>query len=237
MFAEKVQQTMLVLHFPDKKVRAAHAHPRPHGALTAVWCTQDYKLNFVAPEDREMFCAKLVDLCKDCKVNHIEPLQEVMFDPAKHSHFGDETGAEPASDGSFTFRVKMTSGKELHLQEIVLFINLDGIAICDPASSSTGASAPGAVLNAGSASQTAQAHKVRTFYPFAQVRSWENHGEFVILEVSKKGAPKQQPPLQVKIKADEATCNAILKAIHTCITKLCVPLRSSAPLGCSWLSA
>jgi hypothetical protein len=29
-----------------------------------------------------------------------------------------------------------------------------------------------------------------------------------------------QPPLQVKVKADEATCNAILKAIHTCITQL-----------------
>jgi hypothetical protein len=31
---------------------------------------------------------------------------------------------------------------------------------------------------------------VRTFYPFAQVRSWENHGEFVIIEVSKKGEAK-----------------------------------------------
>lgn len=179
-----------------------------------------------------MFCAKLVDLCKDCKINQVEPLQEVMFDPTKHSHFGEDSGAEPASDGSFTFRVKMTSGKELHLQDIVLFISLDGIAICDPASSAAGAAAPGAVLNAGSASQTAQAHKVRTFYPFAQVRSWENHGEFVILEVSKKGEAKK-PPLQVKLKADEATCNAILKAIHTCITKLCVTLPFLPALACS----
>ena len=54
-------------------------------------------------------------------------------------------------------------------------------------------------------------------------RRCENHGEFVILEVSKKGEAKK-PPLQVKIKADEATCNAILKAIHTCITKLCVQM-------------
>jgi hypothetical protein len=226
MFAEKVQQTMLVLHFPDKKVRDASptrpcaAPPLPR-ALTQGSRCQDYKLNFVAPEDREMFCAKLVDLVKDCKINQVEPLQEVMFDPTKHSHFGDETGAEAASDGSFTFRVKMTSGKELHLQDIVLFIHLDGIAICDPSSSATGAAAAGAVLNAETASETAQAHKVRTFYPFAQVRSWENHGEFVILEVTKKGEAKK-PPLQVKIKADEATCNAILKAIHTCITKLYV---------------
>ena len=51
MFAEKVGGTMLVLHFPDKK---------------------DYKLNFVAPEDREMFCAKLVDLCKTY-ANHLIP--------------------------------------------------------------------------------------------------------------------------------------------------------------------
>ena len=48
-----------------------------------------------------------------------------------------------------------------------------------------------------------QAHKVRTFYPFAQVRSWENHGEFVIIEVTKKGKGPKQKPIQIKIKADE----------------------------------
>ena len=67
-----------------------------------------------------MFCAKLVDLCKTCKVNTLEPLQEVMFDPSKHSGFegpgaAADSGGEQAKDGSFTFRVKMTSGEELHL--------------------------------------------------------------------------------------------------------------------------
>lgn len=33
------------------------------------------------------------------------------------------------------------------------------------------------MLNAEKASSdTAQAHKVKTFYPFSQIRSWENHG-------------------------------------------------------------
>ena len=78
-----------------------------------------------------------------------------MFDPSKHSHFAEQTGdGGQHQDGSFTFRVKMTSGKELHLQDIVLFIGLDGIAICDPTHS--GESGEGAVLNAGQASETAQ---------------------------------------------------------------------------------
>ena len=86
LILEKLQQTMLVLHFPDKKVRDASltrrcvlpSHPIPRArVLTRGSRLQDYKLNFVAPEDREMFCAKLVDLCKDCKINHVEPLQEV----------------------------------------------------------------------------------------------------------------------------------------------------------------
>ena len=40
-------------------------------------------------------------------MNQVEPLQEVMFDPEKHSSFPDEKNAdgEQHSDGSFTFRV------------------------------------------------------------------------------------------------------------------------------------
>eukprot|EP01050_Picozoa_sp_SAG11_P014823 SAG11_NODE_1864_length_4154_cov_1.816769_5_plen_178_part_00 len=56
--------------------------------------------------DRDMFCAKLVDLCKTCKVNTAEPLDEVMFDPTKHATFGGEGDGKE----SFTFRVKATSG-------------------------------------------------------------------------------------------------------------------------------
>ena len=41
----------------------------------------------------------------------------------------------------------------------------------------------------------------------------KNHGEFLILEISRgKGKAAQgQKPLQVKVKADEITCNAMLK--------------------------
>lgn len=91
------------------------------------------------------------------------------------------------------------------------------------------------------------------FYPYAHVRSWENHGDKVIIEVAKKNEDGTtthevrnrpwQPTLAcspfvgglharrrgakavtiaqvVKVKADEESCNAILKAIHTCITNL-----------------
>ena len=75
-----------------------------------------------------MFCAKLVDLCKTCKVNTVEPLQEVMFDPSKHATFESE-GSEKAS---FTFRVKMAGADGLALEEIVLFVGIEGVAICDP---------------------------------------------------------------------------------------------------------
>ena len=164
--------------------------------------------------------------------------------------------------------------------DIVLFIGLEGIAVCDHAASSQ-AAAGGSVLNASKASNTAQvsaaptwalaafpprnaasrtaatrplpikvarkrpaeksrgagipqssgagilsacvfgwqAHKVRTFYPFAQVRSWENHGEFVIIEVTKKGKGPKQKPIQIKIKADEG----------------CVPLPPPSCIVLCWL--
>ena len=54
-----------------------------------------------------MFCAKLVDLCKTCKVNTVEPLQEVMFDPTKHATFESES----AGKDSFTFRYVVTHPK------------------------------------------------------------------------------------------------------------------------------
>ena len=56
-----------------------------------------------------MFCAKLVDLCKTCKVNTVEPLQEVMFDPTKHATFESES----AGKDSFTFRYVVTPSPNL----------------------------------------------------------------------------------------------------------------------------
>eukprot|EP01050_Picozoa_sp_SAG11_P014822 SAG11_NODE_1864_length_4154_cov_1.816769_4_plen_195_part_00 len=59
------------------------------------------------------------------------------------------------------------------------------------------------------------------FYPYAHVRSWENHGEMVIIEVARKKADGSGVHQEVvKVKGDDATCNAILKAIHTCISNL-----------------
>jgi hypothetical protein len=75
-----------------------------------------------APEDREMFCAKLVDLCKTCKVNTVEPLQEVMFDPTKHATFESES----AGKASFTFRVKMAGMDGLALVRVLRVGGLAG---------------------------------------------------------------------------------------------------------------
>ena len=97
-----------------------------------------------------MFCAKLVDLCKECKVNTAEPLQEVMFDPTKHTSFEDGDGKE-----SFTFRVKATAANGQFLDDIILFIGKDGIAVCDHAADSQSGGTPN--------------HKVRAFYPYAHV--------------------------------------------------------------------
>lgn len=141
MFAERVGESMLVLHLPDKKeyklnfvVRAlspplfrAAAGPAtlrrdhriakiasrrcaaPHRSVacpaTAENCTHLWPPCPQESKERDMFCAKLVDLCKECKINGGEQLQEVMFDPTKHTSFEDGDGKE-----SFTFRVKATSG-------------------------------------------------------------------------------------------------------------------------------
>ena len=41
--------------------------------------------------------------------------------------------------------------------------------------------AGGAVLNPEKqAAASSQAHKVKQFFPYAHVRSWENHGNFVV---------------------------------------------------------
>eukprot|EP01052_Picozoa_sp_SAG31_P032050 SAG31_NODE_3471_length_4234_cov_2.458525_2_plen_336_part_00 len=59
------------------------------------------------------------------------------------------------------------------------------------------------------------------FYPYQHVRSWENHSDKVIIEVAKKRADGSGIDREVvKVKADQESCDGILKAIHTCITRL-----------------